>query len=117
MKEKKKFQRPPMGCILLSAALIGAGCLEFYLTQFRGFQFSRRYDEIFWIILILGGCLVFYRGMQGKEFRFWHEKWEPLGEADGDILAPKKAEEFICPHCQNKLTKKEEYCPICGRNL
>lgn len=115
-EREAQFQIPSVGCIVLSLVLILVGCILSYFVWIKGYRFSRRYSGIEGIIFMLLGGAVFYRGMQGKEFRFWHKKWEPLGEAQEDS-AFERTEKIICPYCKNKLRKKESYCPICGREL
>lgn len=78
--EDKGIQMPPAGCILLSAILIGAGGAGSYLEWFGGQIFSFRYRGIIGIVFIFLGGLMFYRGLQGKEYRFWHKDWKSLDE-------------------------------------
>ncbi|MGN0133585.1 MAG: hypothetical protein ACI4AO_02590 [Anaerotignum sp.] len=79
--EKKKFRVPPLGCMLLSMVLILAGCAALYFNLFQGQHglYSSREAFIEGVFIFLG-CLVFYRGMQGKEYRFWHKDWKSLDE-------------------------------------
>ena len=114
MKEKRKFQIPSVGCILLSVVLIGFGCIFAYLEWFRGYEFGRRYSGLSGIIFFMLGVMVLYRGVQGKEFRFWHKDWQPMGK---EAVEKELDDVFICPYCKNKLKRKEENCPICGRKI
>lgn len=108
------LQMPSVGCMLLSFGLLAVGGVLSYLEWFAGYAFGRRYHGLSGIIFFLLGGLVFYRGLQGKEFRFWHKNWQSL-----DVEAAEKKTEaaFICPYCGNKLQKKEENCPVCGRKI
>ncbi|MBQ9090674.1 MAG: hypothetical protein IJY52_00180 [Anaerotignum sp.] len=112
--ETSKLQMPSGSCILLSFLLIGIGCVFAYLEWFRGYEFGRRYRGLSGIIFLLLGGLVLYRGLQGKEFRFWHKNWQSL---DHEMLERKSEKAYVCPYCKNKLTKKEEHCPVCGRKI
>lgn len=108
------LQMPSASCILLSAVLIGIGGVFAYLEWFRGYEFGRRYNGLTGIIFLLLGGMVFYRGMQGKEFRFWSKNWQSLDE---EAMEKKLEKSFLCPYCGAKMMKKEENCPVCGRKL
>ena len=105
---------PSVSCILLSVALIGIGGIFAYLEWFKGCEFGRRYRGLTGIIFFLLGGMVFYRGLQGKEFRFWHKNWQSL---DVEVMEKKMEKAFNCPYCGNRLMKKEENCPVCGRKI
>ena len=109
-----KLQMPSVSCILLSVALIGIGGIFAYLEWFKGCEFGRRYRGLTGIIFFLLGGMVFYRGLQGKEFRFWHKNWQSL---DVEVMEKKMEKAFNCPYCGNRLMKKEENCPVCGRKI
>lgn len=107
-------QIPSVSCILLSVLLFALGGVFVYLEWFKGYEFGRRYRGLTGIILLLLGGMVFYRGLQGKEFRFWHKNWQSF---DKEFAGKRKEKSFVCPSCGNRLPEKTENCPVCGREL
>lgn len=64
--------------------------------------------------LIAFGCYGISKGLQGKEYRFRQKDWQVL---DAEKMEQTEKGKLICPYCENTVTKKETYCPICGRKL
>ena len=63
---------------------------------------------IFPVILILAGCINFYRGLKGKAFQ-WDVFSIISGHEDGSP--------YSCPHCGAKLEKGQFSCSICGNKI
>ena len=79
--EDKKFRMPPIGCIFWSLFFIVGGCVALYMNLFEGWHgFKQGKEAIVEGAFVFLGGLMFYRGMQGKEYRFWHKDWKTLDE-------------------------------------
>ena len=63
---------------------------------------------MFPVILILVGCINFYRGLKGKAFR-----WEIFSIISGY----EDGSPYSCPHCGAKLEKGQFSCLICGKKV
>ena len=99
---------------MLSVLLFALGGVFVYLEWFKGYEFGRRKRGLTGVILLLLGGMVFYRGLQGKEFRFWHKNWQSF---DKEFAGKREEKSFVCPSCGNRLPEKTENCPVCGREL
>ena len=75
--------------------------------RFRPYR-AEAMAAMFPVILILVGCINFYRGLKGKDFR-WDIFSIISGHEDGSPYA--------CPHCGAKLEKGQFSCLICGKKI
>lgn len=114
-EKEVQLQMPPVSCILQSAVLVFAGGAALYFNLFQGRHgISSTREAILAVLFIFLGGLVFFRRMQGKEYRYWHKDWKSL---DAEKMEKAEKDKFICPYCENTMAKKEPHCPICGRKL
>ena len=115
MSKKKSIKM-----ILFSFFLIIVGIIFLIIAAeriesgwYRAHSFRRPFRAeataaMFPVLLILVGCINFYRGLKGKEFR-WKIFSIISGYEDGSP--------YTCPHCGAKLEKGQFSCLVCGKKI
>lgn len=94
---------------------------HFYGTHsgFHSNSFRRMGPEGYFAFLAFAlvdfGCYGIYKAISGEEPTLFHEIQDAFDGKPDEVR--EKAEDIACPYCKNRLTKKEEYCPICGRKI
>ena len=91
--------------MMIAVERINSGWYREY--SFRPFRAEAR-AVMFPVILILIGCINFYRGLRGKSFR-----WEIFSIISGH----EDGSPYACPHCGAKLEKGLFSCLICGKRI